>query len=98
MATAGSRAESLTTGRTRSADYVEPKETKTFSKTSEFFVWLGTVLAVLIADWQLESFNDDRAWTLVAVLSVGYMLSRGLAKSGARKSDYEGYTVSGDGR
>jgi hypothetical protein len=97
MATAGPREESLNTGRRRSAEYTQPKETKTFSKTSEFFVWLGTVAAILIADWQLESFNDDTAWTLVAVVSVGYMLSRGLAKSGGRKSDFEGYTVSGDG-
>jgi hypothetical protein len=96
MATAGPRAESLNTGRRRSADYTQPKETKTFSKTSEFFVWLGTVAAILIADWQLDSFNDDTAWTLVAVVSVGYMLSRGLAKSGGRKSDFEGYTVNGE--
>ena len=31
-----------------------------------------------------DSLNDVRAWTLVAVVAVGYMVSRGLAKSGTK--------------
>jgi hypothetical protein len=72
-------------------DYVEPKETKTFSKTSEFWVWAATVVAVLAAVVMIDGFGPDRGWTLVTALSFGYMLSRGLAKAGARKSDSEGY-------
>jgi len=30
------------------------------------------------------SLNDVRAWTLVAAVAIGYMLSRGLAKSGSK--------------
>jgi hypothetical protein len=78
----------------RRADYVEPKETKTFSKTSEFWVWLATVAAVLAAVLLIDGFGPDRGWTLVTALSVGYMISRGLAKAGARKSDIEGYESS----
>jgi hypothetical protein len=74
-------------------DYHEPKETKTFSKTSEFFVWALTVAAVLIAVYVIDGFGPDTGWTLVTALSIGYMISRGLAKSGARKSDYEGYDL-----
>jgi hypothetical protein len=75
-------------------EYVEPKETKTFSKTSEFWVWLATVAAVLAAVLMIDGFGPDRGWTLVTALSVGYMISRGLAKAGARKSDTEGYSSS----
>jgi hypothetical protein len=75
-------------------DYVEPKETKTFSKTSEFWVWLATVAAVLVAVVMIDGFGPDKGWTLVTALSIGYMLSRGLAKAGARKSDSEGYGYS----
>ena len=69
----------------------QTKETKAFSKTSEFFVWLGTVVAVLAVVLMIDGFGPDRGWTLVTALSVAYMLSRGLAKSGARKNDTEGY-------
>jgi hypothetical protein len=78
--------------RSRRESYTESKETKAFSKTSEFFVWLGTVVA-LAAVLVIDGFGPDRGWTLVTALSVAYMLSRGLAKSGARKSDTEGYGV-----
>jgi hypothetical protein len=81
-------------GVTSTRDYVAPKETKTFSKTSEFWVWLASVAAVLVAVYMIHGFGPDRGWTLVTALSVGYMLSRGLAKSGARKSDAEGYDYS----
>ena len=79
--------------RSRRESYIEPKETKTFSKTSEFFVWLGTVVAVLAAVLLIDGFGPDKGWTLVTALSVAYMLSRGLAKSGARKNDTEGHGV-----
>ena len=75
----------------RRASQTEAKETKAFSKTSEFFVWLATVVAVLAAVLLIDGFGPDRGWTLVTALSVGYMISRGLAKSGARKSDTETY-------
>ena len=75
----------------RRASHTEANETKAFSKTSEFFVWLATVVAVLAAVLLIDGFGPDTGWTLVTALSVGYMISRGLAKSGARKSDTETY-------
>ena len=89
MATRESSAKQATSP--RRASYAEAKETKAFSKTSEFFVWLGTVAAVLAAVLLIDGFGPDRGWTLVTALSVAYILSRGIAKSGATKPDIEGF-------
>jgi len=40
------------------------------------------ILAILIASAVSDSLGDVRAWTLVAAVAIGYMISRGLAKSG----------------
>jgi hypothetical protein len=40
--------------------------------------------SVDIAAWVSDSLNDVRAWTLVAAVATGYMISRGLAKSGSK--------------
>jgi hypothetical protein len=70
-------------------------ETKHALKTTEFWAFLASVAGVLIASWIVTSgngggdngdaFNASRAWLIVAILSVGYMVSRGLAKSGSRE-------------
>jgi len=44
----------------------------------------AVIAGILIASAISDSLNDVRAWTLVAAVSIGYMLSRGLAKSGSR--------------
>jgi hypothetical protein len=31
-----------------------------------------------------DSLNDVRGWTLVAAVAIGYIVSRGLAKSGTK--------------
>jgi len=59
-------------------------ETKMSLKTTEFWAMVGVILAILIASAVSDSLNDVRAWTLVAAVSIGYMLSRGLAKSGSK--------------
>ncbi|GAA3017432.1 hypothetical protein [Streptomyces fulvorobeus] len=66
-------------------------ETKSALKTTEFFVYLASVAAVLIAsamvgseDGHADYFRADKAWLYVVILTVGYMISRGLAKSGSR--------------
>ena len=48
--------------------------------TTELIVLAVTALAVLIAAAVAENFEAGAAWTLVTVLAVGYMLSRGFAK------------------
>ena len=59
-------------------------ETKLSLKTTEFWAMLGIIAAILIATAVSDSLNDVRAWTLVAAVSIGYMISRGLAKSGIK--------------
>ena len=69
-------------------------ETKAFYKTSEFIVFVVATIAVLVASFFVKAadghddyFAADKAWLYVAILSVGYMVSRGLAKSGSRHHD-----------
>ena len=59
-------------------------ETKLSLKTTEFWAMAGIIVAILIASAVSDSLNDVRAWTLVAALGIGYMISRGLAKSGSK--------------
>jgi hypothetical protein len=59
-------------------------ETKNALKTTEFIAMTGVIAAILIATWVSDSLDDVRAWTLVAAVAIGYMISRGLAKSGSR--------------
>ncbi|MFD9403445.1 hypothetical protein ACFWA4_32055 [Streptomyces sp. NPDC060011] len=66
-------------------------ETKSALKTTEFFVYVASVVAVLIAslvvgsdDGHADYFRADKAWLYIVILTVGYMISRGLAKSGSR--------------
>ncbi len=67
-------------------------ETKASFKTTEFFTYLAAVAGVLIAsqlvgseDGHADYFRADRAWLYIVILTVGYMVSRGLAKSGSRE-------------
>jgi hypothetical protein len=58
-------------------------ETKPSFLTTEFYAMVGVIAAVLVATWVSDSLGDVRAWTLVSAVAIGYMLSRGLAKSGS---------------
>jgi hypothetical protein len=64
-------------------------ETKHALKTTEFFAMVGIIAAILIATAVSDSLNDVRAWTLVAAVAIGYMISRGLAKSGTKYAGSE---------
>jgi hypothetical protein len=59
-------------------------ETKLSLKTTEFWAMAAVIVAILIASAVSDSLGDVRAWTLVAAVAIGYMLSRGLAKSGTK--------------
>lgn len=66
-------------------------ETKTAFKTTEFIAYVVAVVGVLVAsllvgtsDAHEDYFRADRAWFLIVLLTIGYMVSRGLAKSGSR--------------
>ena len=59
-------------------------ETKAAFKTTELIVYVLAVLGVLIASMIVDqSFGADPAWRYVTYLMVGYLISRGLAKSGS---------------
>jgi hypothetical protein len=53
----------------------------------EFYVLLATVAGILVAVAQADNFGAPRAWTLIAAVALGYMVSRGLAKSGSAHRD-----------
>ena len=81
------RVEDRTTGDgIRGVSYSPPgvDETKAAFKTTEFIAYVATVAAVLIASAIDDAIDGRLAWILVAALGIGYMLSRGLAKSGSR--------------
>ena len=59
-------------------------ETKLSLKTTEFWAMAGVIGAILVASAVSDSLGDVRAWTLVAAVAIGYMISRGLAKSGTK--------------
>ena len=59
-------------------------ETKHSLKTTEFWAMAGLIVAILIASAVSDSLGDIRAWTLVAAVGIGYIISRGLAKSGTK--------------
>ncbi len=67
-------------------------ETKDGYKTSEFIAFVLAVVGVLVASFLVETtdnhddyFRADEAWFYVTLLTIGYMVSRGLAKSGSRE-------------
>ena len=63
------------------------EETKVSFLTTEFWAMVGVIAAVLVAANQADNFDAPRAWTLVAAVAIGYMVSRGLAKSGSTHRD-----------
>ena len=76
-------------------------ETKSALKTTEFYAYIVVLAGTLIAGLATSAGDgsDDRlvandVWLFAAILTVGYMISRGLAKSGSR----EPYTADGDDR
>jgi hypothetical protein len=67
-------------------------ETKAAVKTTEFYAYVVVLAGLLIAGLVTKAGNghDDRflskqVWLYATILTVGYMISRGLAKSGSRQ-------------
>ena len=61
-------------------------ETKASFKTTELIAYVFGVVGVLIASALVDAsdFGAQEAWFYVSLLTIGYMVSRGLAKSGSR--------------
>jgi hypothetical protein len=60
-------------------------ETRRSFATTEFWLTLIASAVIMISAYADEQFNIEHGWTLVAVIVVGYLLSRGLAKAGSRE-------------
>ena len=66
-------------------------ETKQAFKTTEFWSYVFVFLLILIAGHTIEGeeggidvLDADNVWLYITILTVGYMVSRGLAKAGSR--------------
>jgi hypothetical protein len=68
-------------------------ETKSAFKTTEFIAYVVVLAGILIAGVVTKAshygshdpFRADRVWLYATVLTVGYMVSRGIAKAGSRQ-------------
>jgi hypothetical protein len=63
---------------------VYPIETKPFFLTSEFVGAVLAIAGIAITAASSDAFGAWRAWILITAIAVGYMVSRGIAKSGTR--------------
>jgi hypothetical protein len=63
---------------------IYPIETKPFFLTSEFFGALAAIVGIAITAAASDAFGAWRAWILITAITVGYLVSRGIAKSGTR--------------
>jgi hypothetical protein len=64
-------------------------ETKAAFKTTELIAYLGVLAALIIAGAVVDQSDAGglgarQVWLYATILTVGYMISRGLAKSGSR--------------
>jgi hypothetical protein len=85
-ATAARVGESTGLGRTTER---RSTETKAAFKTTEFVSYVVVLVGILIAGLIVDNdgtngLGAQRVWLYATILTVGYMVSRGLAKSGSR--------------
>ena len=67
-------------------------ETRRSTKTTEFFVYLAAVAAIVVTAFVVgddgantaDPFSAEHAMRYITFLTIGYMVARGLAKSGTR--------------
>jgi len=96
---------------TKTRDHVDVRtnrrdtvETKPAFKTTEIIFYLLTVAGVLIASALVDEnedgqgFGADKAWLYVTLLTIGYMVSRGITKSGSYSKDNDPRTADYDNR
>ena len=63
-------------------------ETRDATKTTELIAYVLAVAGVAITAFTVDNnpdFGPERAWLYITILTVGYMLSRGLAKAGSHE-------------
>jgi hypothetical protein len=70
---------------------VKTAETKSAFKTTELMVFVFSVAWHADRSWATDNGDDGQgfgarsAWLYVTLLSIGYMISRGLAKAGSHR-------------
>ena len=91
MSDTSTRHDSAHPARTENGAYTATRrvssETKPSFKTTELIVFVLAVVGVLVASAIADEGSDfgaQEAWKYVTALAIGYMVSRGLAKSGSR--------------
>jgi hypothetical protein len=76
--------------------HIRTPETKPFFKTSEFMVWVLTVVGVLIAGAAVGDSDNgnvgdvlraNTVWILITATSFAYIVSRGISKAATRYRD-----------
>jgi hypothetical protein len=92
--TGARRTDGLTTSDGQSTSYGSAAErrtteTKAAFKTTEFMAYLAVLVGILIAGIVVDNgprqgFGANSVWLYATILTVGYMVSRGLAKAGSR--------------
>ena len=68
---------------------VRSTETRKSFRTTEFFAFVVVSALIMLSAYTQEAFDVDQAWTLVAIITSFYMLSRGIAKAGSREPRYD---------
>ncbi len=61
-------------------------ETKPSFMTTEFYAMVAAIVATIVAGESNNSWDDRWVWQVVAAIAIGYMVSRGLAKSGTAET------------
>ena len=73
--------------------HIRTPETKPFFMTSEFIVWLITVVSLVIAGAVVGSedhgdvLRANLVWILFTAVSFAYIISRGISKAGTKYRD-----------
>jgi len=77
--------------------HIRTPETKPFYKSSEFAVWVITVVGLLIAGASVgdnghgDVLRANTVWLLITVISFAYIISRGISKAGTKYRDGNRY-------
>lgn len=66
-------------------------EAKNGFKTSEMYVTVALIVAILIATYvnSDDSLGHSQGWLFASIVAAAYIISRGLAKLGVREPDRE---------
>lgn len=76
---------------TRTTGVRQFTEAKNGFKTSEMYVAVALIVAILIATYvnSNDSLGHVQGWLFASIVAAAYIISRGLAKLGVREPDRE---------